>query len=148
MTRPRATRKLVLVPWSGFSRASASDYFEVFEHSERRVVLAQRTPGAPVGSEELRRIVWALESLLDPRTQSWGLIVDTRAASGSTDPRFGRELTEWSRRATEHFARFAVLVRTNLGMIQATRHHSHADNALVTTDEAQALAWVVGSPTE
>lgn len=130
--------------FAGFSRVSASPYFEVLEHADQRVVLAQRTPDPQVGSDELRSIVWALESLLDPRTQSWGLVVDTRAAAGNSDPRFEQELVDWTRRATLHFARMAVLVRTPAGATQASRHNAQAPNALVTTDEARAHAWARG----
>jgi len=141
LTASAAARKLSLVALPGFSPVSANAYFEVFEDAEAQVVLAQRTQGGTVGSDELRMIVWALESLFDPRTRGWGLVVDTRLAVGNNDPRFEQALIKWSRDADEHFARFAVLVRTQVGALQAARHTAHSSKALATADEAEAHAW-------
>ncbi len=136
--------KTVQVPPAGFSRASANEYFTVFEHAEQRVVLAQRVPNGPVGNDQLRMIVWALESLLVPHLHGWSLVVDTRYAAGTNDPRFEQDLIDWIGRASQHFVRFAVLVKTQAGVNQAARHTAKAANGLATLDEAMAHAWARG----
>lgn len=128
------------MPPSGFVRRRADDYFEVFEHPELEVVLVHRSD-RPAGNDELRMVAWSLENLLDPQWIGWGLVVDTRDASGTNDPRFEQELTQWCEQAGQHFRRLAILVRTNVGQRQAGRHIRYAANAIATRDEDEAIAW-------
>lgn len=129
---------------TGFACVSTSDYFDVFEHAEQRVVLARRGPRSVAGIDELRSVAWSLQGLLEPRWAGWGLVIDTRDAAGTNDPRFEQELIDWCAQACEHFARLAILVRTSVGQRQATRHIRTAPNAIATLDEDHAHAWAAG----
>lgn len=128
------------MPLPGFVRSRGDDYFDVYEHAEREVLLVHRT-AHQAGNDELRMIAWSLESMLEPQWAGWGLIVDTRDASGTNDPRLEQDLTSWCEQAGRHFRRLVILVRTNVGRRQASRHIRHVTNAIATRDEQEAHAW-------
>ena len=83
------------------------------------------------------RVTWLI-------LHGWSLVVDTRYAAGTNDPRFEQDLIDWIGRASQHFVRFAVLVKTQAGVNQAARHTAKAANGLATLDEAMAHAWARG----
>ncbi len=74
------------------------------------------------------------------------LLADLRAGPGRNDQAFETAIAAVRPRVYEGISRSAVLVRTSIGALQVKRHvQEDGIERLVTTDEAEALAYLFGS---
>ncbi len=75
---------------------------------------------------------------------AYGLLIDTRAASGRNDAEFEQAFAPLRAAMQRGFARVAVLVRSVTGTLQVQRH-AREDGLEVRsfTDQGAALAWLV-----
>jgi hypothetical protein len=82
-----------------------------------------------------------------PRHQSYGLVVDMRRALSRNDAAFEAGMQRLRSSVEARFARTAVLLATQVGMLQVNRL-SRQDGAttLATTDEAAAVRFARGEP--
>jgi hypothetical protein len=75
------------------------------------------------------------------------MLTDMRAAPGRNDPAFEAAVGAIKPRLYEGMTRIAVLVRTSIGALQIKRLvQEDGIERLVTTDEAEALAHLLGPP--
>ncbi len=75
--------------------------------------------------------------------EQYGLLVDTRAVAGRTDPRFERTFRRWRTPVLQGFKRVAILVATPEGKAQAEKHAAeHGAHVSVFDDENAAFEWL------
>lgn len=125
----------------GFCALEDTEFMRVFEHPDLRVMLAERKQGAPMAAEDVEP---AHRELIDLglHAKGWGLIVDTRLITGNSDARFEAAIGRVNELLLGHFGHMAVLVRSAIGRLQATRLTDPGGQILVTTDVEAALEFV------
>lgn len=75
---------------------------------------------------------------------AYGLLQDVRAVRGRNDPRFEDAIKRARTRMTAGFRRVAVLVATQVGLMQVQRLElSSPSPAHAFVDEAEALRWLL-----
>lgn len=113
---------------------------------ENRVLILERRPNAIDDMDAFVAEVQAILDSLGPLHQTWGTIVDPRAAVGRSDPDF-EEVARWIRRAfLEKTSRFVILMRSSVGLLQGKRLTDDADGrVLLTKDEEQAVRFASGA---
>lgn len=116
------------------------------EHAERMVRI-QRT-SAPFTDEALATLKPVAESILPPaKRQRLTLLFDTRLAPLMGDDDMERKLGAASAVLVAGFARSAVLVRTAVGKLQATRFSRANDRTThIFDDEAAAVSYLLEGP--
>jgi len=110
----------------------------------RFVRTTQSLTELPVLRARILEMLHVLDRL--PRAQL-GLLLDTRQAIGRSDDDFEAVMNELRPRLVGGFRRISVLVKTAVGRLQVqrmARTDRIGDRLMVTSDEAEALAWIRG----
>jgi hypothetical protein len=121
-----------------------SDYFVITADDPARIVRFERTP------EPFRELAAAEETFermlrLVQREDlhGYGLLVDSRNGPGRNDPEFEGLLARYRDRLFAPFARRAMLLRTQAGLMQSQRlGREHDVHVQLFQDEAQALVYL------
>lgn len=119
-------------------------YFEALRDDIRAVLVVRRTSHKARDFAEVREAFTRLDELIDrERLQSYGLMLDLRAAPISLDSEHGKMQGELFGRLCCRFGASAVLTRTAAGKLQVMRGaRAQGLDVLVTTDEAEALVYL------
>lgn len=127
----------------GFELVVDEEPFSLALHHRRRVVLLTRKAAGRVGAVELERgLRSALEHIDAPAT--WGVLFDTRAVIGRSDPDFERDAARFREFMLDRFHRVAVLVRSMAGEMQVQRIADTDDRMLVFRSVDHAMAFAAG----
>lgn len=126
--------------------ADAIDWVDADDHFEYGfagpVGVMRRTEGTRPAPEALLECYARGAELGRERGELAGLLIDTRASRGRSGADFERAIDEGQRILLESYPRLVVLVRTQIGQMQARRlagDHAADDHIVVTSDEE--LAW-------
>ena len=121
-----------------------SDYFIVTADDHARVVRYERTPQP---FTELAQAEATFERMLElvgrENLEGYALLVDSRNGPGRNDPAFESLLARYRDRLFAPFTRCAMLLRTQVGIMQSQRL-SREHTVMVETfqDEAAALLYL------
>ncbi|WP_437876443.1 hypothetical protein [Sorangium sp. So ce513] len=127
----------------------ASTHWLMEEDGDGRVVRLVRQPVPFASIEELASANAAVLRLLASRHRSAGIVVDMRQASARNDAAFEEAMRGMRAQITSSFARTAVLVETQAGLLQVNRlTRQDGATSFATTIEAEALHFARGEWTE
>jgi len=127
------------------SPTAPSDYHEALSFRGRNVVILRRTPTPFPDGAAVRREAARVQAALDRVGRSGrGLLVDSRRAPHGTDGRLSREFAEFRRAIRSDFRAIAILVRTKVGVLQATRLKTEDGMCAegIFDDESAAIAYL------
>lgn len=125
-----------------------SDLLSIYRDAAARVIVARRRRSRSLDGEEMLGLIRELLVACADAREGWGLVFDVRAAPGNSDPAFEAAMVRGHQLMLEHFDRVAVLVRTELGSMQAERVGNTFADTVVTIDEAAAWAFAAQTPRE
>jgi hypothetical protein len=112
---------------------------------EGRVIRVERSERPYQSAAELNQERRLLGEALDKLGRTGrGLLVDSRGAPHSTDARLEEEFRRFRREVSRGFDRVAALVRTKVGVLQATRLAADLSSVQAFDDEAAAIAYLLG----
>lgn len=127
---------------AGPGRVIHENAYTTFTFDEARgLVWMERTreplPEAAVVRGHLAEIHAILDGL---ELADLGLVVDSRAPVGRNDPGFEAMIQEFTTSLTRRFPRVAVVIRSAVGRLQATRlaREDPAWRAMIVTDDLEA----------
>ncbi|WP_437779739.1 hypothetical protein [Sorangium sp. So ce1097] len=127
----------------------ASTHWLMEEDGDGRVVWLARRPVPFASIEELTSANAAVLRLIASRHRSAGIVVDMRQASARNDAAFEAAMHGMRAQITSSFARTAVLVATQAGLLQVSRlTRQDGATSFATTIEAEALHFARGEWTE
>lgn len=127
----------------GLEPALDQETFSLALHRGRKVVLLTRKAAGRVGAIELEQ---GLRSILDRVTEPtrWGILFDTRAVVGRSDPEFERDAKRLREFMLDRFRCVAVLVRSMAGEMQVQRLADSGERMLVFRELEHAMAFAAG----
>lgn len=119
------------------------------EDGEARVVWLQRT-ALPFGSiDEVTSANEQVVKRFSPYHRRWGLVVDMSQAGSRNDPAFEEAMRGLRAAVAESFARTAVLLGTQVGVLQVKRlTREDSAKSLATLSRDAALRFAGGEPLE
>ena len=95
--------------------------------------------------DALRAANAEVTSYFEPHHQSWGLVVDMRAASARNDDAFEAAMQPLRTRVSRHFARVVLLLSSAVGVLQVERlRATDASTWRATRSESEAITWARG----
>ncbi len=110
-----------------------------------RVVWLRRSPVAFGSLVELTAANEAVVGRFSQQYESWSVVVDMRQAPARNDPAFEAAMRGLRASIEARFARTAVLLATQVGMLQVNRlTREDGATSFATTDEAAALRFARG----
>jgi hypothetical protein len=123
----------------------ASTHWLMEDHVDQRVVWLVRRPVAFASLQEIGSANAAVVRQIQAQHRSAGVVVDMRQAPSRNDTGFEKAMQGLRAQVEARFARTAVLLATQVGILQVKRI-THADGAtsFATTDEAAALRFARG----
>lgn len=125
----------------------SSEHWLMEADPDDRVVWLSRLPAPFASLAEIARANDAVIRRLDAAYASWGLIVDLRRAPPRNDPEFENAMRGLRAAVAASFARTALLLATQAGVLQVSRITREDGSAsFATTTEAAALEFARGAP--
>lgn len=124
--------------FAGYEDRGETEFMQVFAHPSDRVLVAVRRQGTPLPPQDVVRAHEELCSFA-PQPQRYSLIIDLRAVSGNNDPRFEAAIREANVLLLAHFVRVAILVRSYIGKLHATRLSAVDERITISSDPAELL---------
>jgi hypothetical protein len=123
----------------------SSTYWLMAEDVDQRVVWLVRRAVAFASLAEITSANAAVVRKILPQHRSAGVLVDMRQAPSRNDTGFEQAMQGLRTQVEARFARTAVLLATQVGLLQVNRI-TRADHAttFATTDEAAALRFARG----
>lgn len=109
------------------------------------MVLLRRSPVAFGSIAELTAANDAVVGKILEQYESWSVVVDMRVAPARNDPAFEAAMRGLRSAIEARFARTAVLLATQVGMLQVNRlTREDGAKSFATTDEVAALRFARG----
>lgn len=153
--------------WPGSNRASAppglepyspihvrttllsSNHWLMEDVADARVVWLSRRPLAFASLTEIANANSAVVRQIRPQHASCGVVVDMRQAPPRNDAGFEQAMLRLRTEIEARFARTAVLLATQVGVLQVNRiTRADGTTSFATTDEAEALRFARGEVRE
>ncbi|WP_437967323.1 hypothetical protein WMF04_48570 [Sorangium sp. So ce260] len=126
----------------------ASTHWLMEEDGDGRVVWLVRRPVPFASIAELTSANAVVLRLIAPRHRSTGIVVDMRQASSRNDAAFEKAMHGMRAQIASSFARTAVLIATQAGLLQVCRlTREDGATSFATTSEAEALHFARGDST-
>lgn len=125
---------------------ASTSYWELSMNRPRGVVVVRRTPVAVDSLEELAKQNEAIIGRLPRADDGLGIVVDVRAAPARNDVAFENTMRRFRAEVSRRFARVAVLLDSDRGVLQVNRL-SRAEGAahFATRNEAAAMKFAMGT---
>jgi cytochrome b involved in lipid metabolism len=139
--RPTSSRSFAL----GAHALLMSPHWAIEEDTEERIVTLRRTPVPFSSLAEIVSVNDAVIRMFRPEHADFGAVVDMRQAPQRNDPAFEGAMRRLRAAITEQFARVAVLVESQVGVLQVDRLGRSDDReTLGTQSEAAARRFARG----
>jgi hypothetical protein len=123
----------------------ASTHWLMEEDSAHRVVWLRRLPVPFTSIGEITAANHAVIQRILPRHRTAGVVVDMRAAPPRNDPAFESAMRGLRSNVETRFARTAVLLATQVGMLQVNRiTREDGATSFATTSEQAAFRFAQG----
>lgn len=129
--------------FAGYEDRGETEFMQVFVHPNDRLLIAVRKQGAPLPPQDVVRAHQELFSFA-PQPQRYSLIIDLRGVSGNSDARFETAIRKVNGILLGHFVRVALLVRSHIGKLHATRLSAVDERITISSDPAELLERLLG----
>lgn len=126
----------------GTATLFASRHWVVEEEPARGLVMLRRTPVPFASLDELVAQNDSVMACIRAEHASYGVVVDMRQAPQRNDPDFENAMRKLRETMHERFARLAVLLQSNVGVLQVSRiARGDGDTSFVTMSEGAAIRF-------